>query len=250
MFQETKIVYHQGFQYIPNVRKAQVPGIFKGRPIISLEMANEQELMDCCPTNAIEINPLQIDLGKCTFCGICEKLSPNKIRFTKDFHVSSNRRENLIVKAGEDKEIKVESSLVRSEIRKTLHNSLKLRQVSAAGDNSAEWELNAAGNVQFDIGRFGIEFVASPRHADGIVITGPISINMAKPLEICYNDTPAPKIIVLCGTDAISGGIFAGTPALNRQFIDNHTIDLYIPGNPPHPLTIINGFLDLTGVTR
>jgi Ni,Fe-hydrogenase III small subunit len=124
--------------------------------------------------------------------------------------------------------------------------SLKLRQVSAAGDNSCEWELNAANNVQFDMGRFGIEFVASPRHADGIVITGPISENMAEPLQICYDAVPDPKIVVLVGTDAISGGITGDSSAINRSFLSMYPIDLYIPGNPAHPLTIINGFLDLT----
>jgi Ni,Fe-hydrogenase III small subunit len=123
---------------------------------------------------------------------------------------------------------------------------LKLRQVSAAGDNSCELELNACGNVNFDMGRFGIEFVASPRHADGIVITGPISINMARPLELTYEAVPDPKIIVLAGTDAISGGIFEGSSALDRSFLDKHGIDLYVPGNPIHPLTFINGILELT----
>jgi len=100
--------------------------------------------------------------------------------------------------------------------------------------------------VQFDMSRYGIEFVASPRHADGIVITGPISENMAEPLQICYDAVPEPKIIVLVGTDAISGGIQAGSAALDRSFLDKYPIDLYIPGNPAHPLTIMNGLLDLT----
>ena len=125
--------------------------------------------------------------------------------------------------------------------------SLKLRQVSAGGDGSAELELNATGNVQFDIARFGIEFVASPRHADGLLITGPVTRNMAEALEICYHDTPSPKILILCGTDAISGGIFADSPAIDRVFLDKVPADLYIPGNPPHPLTIINGILKLIG---
>ncbi len=95
------------------------------------------------------------------------------------------------------------------------------------------------------MGRFGIEFVASPRHADGVVITGTITENMARPLQICYDAIPDPKIIILAGTDAISGGIFAESPALNRSFLDNYKVDLYIPGNPVHPLTFINGVLDL-----
>ncbi len=126
--------------------------------------------------------------------------------------------------------------------------ALKLRQVSAGGDNSSEMELAATMNVNFDFGRYGIEFVASPRHADGIVITGPVSENMAEALQICYDAVPEPKIIILAGTDAISGGIFDGYPALNRQFIDNHHIDLYVPGNPVHPLTFINGVMDLLGI--
>jgi Ni,Fe-hydrogenase III small subunit len=166
--------------------------------------------------------------------------------FTKDYKLSTNERECLIIHEGEDAPVEVNPETVRKEIRGVFGRSLKLRQVSAAGDNSCEWELNAANNVQFDMGRFGIEFVASPRHADGIVITGPISDNMAGPLQICYDAVPDPKIIVLVGTDAISGGIFAGSPALNRSFLDKYHIDLYIPGNPAHPLTIINGLLDLT----
>jgi Ni,Fe-hydrogenase III small subunit len=109
-------------------------------------------------------------------------------------------------------------------------------------------ELGAAGNVNFDMGRYGIEFVASPRHADGIVITGPVSENMAGALEICYDATPSPKIIILVGTDAISGGLFADSPAVKRDFIENHHIDLYVPGNPAHPLTFINGVMDLVGL--
>jgi Ni,Fe-hydrogenase III small subunit len=98
------------------------------------------------------------------------------------------------------------------------------------------------------MGRFGIEFVASPRHADGVVITGPISENMAEALEICYNAIPHPKIIILAGTDAISGGIFKASPALNREFLKKYPVDLYVPGNPIHPLTFINGIMDLLGI--
>ena len=94
--------------------------------------------------------------------------------------------------------------------------------------------------------RFGIDFVASPRHADGIVITGPITRNMAEAVQICYDATPEPKIIVLVGTDAISGGLFAGSKSIDRSFLDKYPVDLYIPGNPAHPLTIVNGLLDLT----
>ena len=121
--------------------------------------------------------------------------------------------------------------------------SIKFRQVSAGGCNGCEMELNAAGNANFDMGRFGIDFVASARHADGIVVTGPISKNMAYALEDCYKSTPDPKIVILCGACAISGGVFQNAGKLNREFLEKYPIDLYIPGCPVHPLTFINAVL-------
>jgi Ni,Fe-hydrogenase III small subunit len=245
MITDLKILFHQGKQYIPDVTKVEVPGIFRGRPVISKASFDFEELSEICPVDAIKNSPVSIDLGKCTFCGECAVQFPDKIRFTKDYKLSVNERESLIIKEGQENPILVSPEIVRKEIRKLFGGSLKLRQVSAAGDNSCEWELNACSNVNFDMGRFGIEFVASPRHADGIVITGPISENMAEPLQICYDAVPAPKIIILAGTDAISGGIFAGSKALNRSFLEKYQIDLYVPGNPVHPLTFINGVLDM-----
>jgi|WetSurSiteA1Bulk_404760.scaffolds.fasta_scaffold01219_2 Ni,Fe-hydrogenase III small subunit len=251
---EMRILLHQGKQYIPDVTVVEVPGIFRGRPVITVaaadktadeEAADIKSLIDLCPTAAISGKPLSIDMGKCVFCGECHRVFPSRIRFTKDYKISTNTREGLIIREGQDYPITLNPELVRKEIRKLFGNSLKLRQVSAAGDNSSEWELNAAGNVNFDMGRFGIEFVASPRHADGIVITGPISRNMAEPLQICYDAVPHPKIIILAGTDAISGGIFSGSRALDRSFINKYTVDLYVPGDPVHPLTFINGVLSL-----
>jgi Ni,Fe-hydrogenase III small subunit len=246
MIDNLKILLHQGKQYIPDVTTAVVPGIFRGRPVISAEPVDEAKLVDLCPTNAIGRNPLQIDLGKCVFCGECAKKFPGKIRFTGDHHLATNVRERLIIREGMDEPVSLDPLQIRKEIRTIFAGSLKLRQVSAGGDNSCEWELNACGNVNFDMGRFGIEFVASPRHADGIVITGPITANMARALQMTYDAIPEPKMIILAGTDAISGGIFLGSPALDRSFLERYRVDLYVPGNPVHPLTFINGVLNLT----
>jgi Ni,Fe-hydrogenase III small subunit len=245
MLDNLKILLHQGKQYIPDVTNAEVPGIFRGRPLISTEKVNNDELAALCPTNAISTTPLCIDLGKCTFCGECAFAFPGKIKFTSDYKIATNDRDRLTIKEGRDEPIELNPETIRKEISEYFSGSLKLRQVSAGGDNSCELELNACGNVNFDMGRFGIEFVASPRHADGIVITGPITENMAEPLQICYDAIPEPKIIILAGTDAISGGIFEGSPALNRSFLSKYEIDLYVPGNPIHPLTFINGVLEL-----
>jgi Ni,Fe-hydrogenase III small subunit len=245
MISEVKIVYHQGKQYIPDVTTVEVPGIFRGRPVITSGVVAGEKIAGLCPTGAISASPLSVDMGKCVFCGECEREYPSAIRFTKDYKISSNIRERLIIQEGIDEPVRVVPEKIRKEIRKYFGGSLKLRQVSAGGDNSCEWELNATGNVNFDIGRFGIEFVASPRHADGIVITGPITRNMAEPLQLCYDAVPLPKIIILAGTDAISGGIFSESEALDRSFLTKYPVDLYVPGNPVHPLTFINGVLDL-----
>ena len=265
---EINILRRHGRQYVPDLREAVLPDIFRGRPVISgdITTAEADMVKKLCPVDAVGVDPAApvpghlvagssgmarigctIDLGKCVFCRECAFVLPGKIRFTNDYKMATNVRDRLIVASGNDQPLRLDPDKVRREIRSLFRHALKLRQVSAGGDNSAEMELNAAGNVNFDMGRYGIEFVASPRHADGIVITGPISQNMTEALQICYDAIPAPKIVILAGTDAISGGIFSGSAALNREFLNNHNVDLFVPGNPPHPITFINGILDLIG---
>jgi Ni,Fe-hydrogenase III small subunit len=200
-----------------------------------------------CPVQAIQASPFSLDLGKCEFCRECEFALPGKITFTSDHRIATNDRDKLVIKPGMNDPIQMNPALVRKELRSLFGHALKLRQVSAGGDNSAEMELNACGNVNFDMGRYGIEFVASPRHADGLVITGPITQNMARALRICYDAIPELKLVILVGTEAINGGAFRNSPSLDRSFLNSISVDLFVPGNPPHPLTFINGILDLTG---
>jgi Ni,Fe-hydrogenase III small subunit len=246
---ELKIFFRHGRQYIPDLDKVELTPLFRGRPVINNAITKDEtkKAAELCPVNAITASPCCIDMGKCLFCKECHFAFPDKIAFTNDYRIATNIRENLIVGLGNDIPVKIDADKIRKEIRSYFKHALKLRQVSAAGDNSTEMELNAAGNVNFDMGRYGIEFVASPRHADGIVITGPISQNMAEALQICYDAIPEPKLIILAGTDAISGGIFAGSKALNREFLNKYFVDLFVPGNPVHPLTFIHGVLGLIG---
>ncbi|MCE9567326.1 MAG: NADH:ubiquinone oxidoreductase, partial [Planctomycetes bacterium] len=134
-----------------------------------------------------------------------------------------------------------------ARIRQMFGRSLKLRSVSAGGCNGCELEINATTNVNFDAGRYGIDIVASPRHADGLILSGPITVNMAAALELCYAGMPDPKFVVAVGACAISGGVFEQSPVLDRSFLGRFTPELYVAGCPPHPLAIVNGLLDLIG---
>lgn len=246
---ELNILKSHGSQYIRNLKAVELHPRFRGRPELSGEAKTEdiEELEQLCPTGAISSSPeFALDLGRCMFCGECQLRKPAIVRFTNDCNIASNRRENLIVTAA-SRAVKIDSMAVRPELRRLFGAALKLRQVSAGGDNSCEMELNACGNVNFDMGRFGIEFLASPRHCDGIVVTGPVSQNMSAALQMCYDAVPAPKILILAGTEAISGGLFSESPAIDRSFVERYAVDLYVPGNPMHPLTFINGLRELLG---
>ena len=246
MFDTLKARIYQGNQFIKDIENAPIREQFRGLPILKdANCDNCSKCMNICPTGALKLNPLSIDMGKCTFCGACKNIcSRNAINFSNFYKLASTSRENLIADERTTKESYEKTAVeVKKEITSMFSKSLKLRQVSAGGCNGCEMELNACSNVNFDMGRFGIDFVASPRHADGIVITGPIKKNMAYALEDCYLAVPEPKIIILCGACAISGGIFQNSTEIDRSFLLKHPIDLYVPGCPVHPLTFINAIL-------
>ena len=134
---------------------------------------------------------------------------------------------------------------LNDKMLKIFGRSLKLRQVSAGGCNACELDINVLNTPVFDLSRFGIQFVASPRHADGIVVTGPITRNMREALLKTYEATPEPKIVIAVGGCAISGGIFSDSPQVSKGLNTIIPVDLFIPGCPPHPLTILDGLLRL-----
>ena len=241
-----KVLRSHGWQYIPNLNDVTLTDEFRGRPVLTSteDMSDVKAAAELCPVKAITTAPFMLDLGRCLFCGECALRAPHNIRFTNDYKIGSTSREALIVKEG-DQAIDFHPELVREQIPSLFQGALKLRQVSAGGDASVEMELNATGNVNFDFGRYGVEFVASPRHADGVVITGPISANMAEALDICYNSVPDPKILIVCGSEACSGGLFADSKAVKRDFLERYKVDLWLPGTPTHPMTFIDGVMNM-----
>lgn len=129
--------------------------------------------------------------------------------------------------------------------RQKLGRSLSIREIDAGSCNGCELEIHALGNAFYDIERFGLRFVASPRHADVLLVTGPVTMNMREALERTYNATPAPKWVVAAGDCAADGGCFAGSYAVVGGVSAVVPVDLHIPGCPPAPVTLLKGLIAL-----
>lgn len=249
LFKSISVRRAQGSQYIPDLAAA-VPGGYRARPTIAAGdcPAGCTQCRDVCPSAAIALDPVRIDLGRCVFCGDCETAcGQRRIGFTSDHKLAATERDALIVSAAHPA---IDPVAVNAALRRRYGRSLKLRSVSAGGCNGCEMELNAVGNVNFDFGRYGVDFVASPRHADVLVLSGPITQNMAAALEICWDAMPEPRLLIAVGACAISGGVFADADGVDRSFLERVKPSLYLPGCPCHPLTLINGIMQLLGIGR
>lgn len=239
-------------------QKPALPDRFRGRPVIDGQPVNDAEqIVQSCPTGALSAGDdrkLRLDMGLCIFCGQCEvKTGPAKkdeeacsgtgIKFSREYALATRRREDLVLTGDEQK-------LAEALDKKALllfGHSLKLRQVSAGGCSACEADVNVLNTLLYDLGRFGIQFVASPRHADGLLITGPVTRNMMLALQKTYAAVPKPKIVIAVGACAISGGIYADHEETCNGAGNLLKVDLFIPGCPPHPWTILDGLLRFLG---
>ncbi|MBI3447528.1 MAG: 4Fe-4S dicluster domain-containing protein [Acidobacteria bacterium] len=236
----------------PDGPAPELPDRFRG----ALRVVQERCTAGCsacvaaCPTEAIsrpEGSPVALDLGRCVFCARCVEVCPDgAVTQTRDHRMAARRREDLVI-GGEGAEQARLATALDGKLRRLFGRSLRLRQVSAGGCNACEADTSVLGTIGWDLGRFGIQFVASPRHADGLLITGAVSENMKLALEKTYAAVPPPKIVIAVGACAIAGGPFVGNSGICDGVGSIVAVDLFIPGCPPHPLTILDGLLRLLG---
>jgi Ni,Fe-hydrogenase III small subunit/formate hydrogenlyase subunit 6/NADH:ubiquinone oxidoreductase subunit I len=238
----------------PN-EEPNLPDRFRGLPVLDqARCANGcRECADVCPTGAIVAanGALALDMGRCLFCSECTQSCPEgAIEFSQDYRLACAKRSELVLSSPAPEPQPERVLALSKEIRRLFGRSLKLRVVSAGGCNGCEADVNVLGTIVFDLGRFGIQYVASPRHADGLLITGPVTENMRLALTKTYDAVPDPKIVIAVGACAISGGPYVDHPEVHNGAESVVPVDLFIPGCPPHPYTILEGLLGLLGRAR
>ena len=249
MFKTLLARARQGYRTAPYpVPDPGLPALFRGRPVLDPAKCVDScaACVEVCPTDALRVSEAgpELDLGRCIFCGDCvAACAEGAITLSRDWRVAASKREGLV--ATGDRPLQIDA--LGRELRRLVGRSLRLRQVSAGGCNGCEVEANALGNVVFDASRFGIDFVASPRHADGVLVTGPVTANMKEALLITYEAIAEPKLVIAAGACAISGGLFRDYQEVSNGVEGLLPVDLYVPGCPPHPLTILDGLLRLLG---
>jgi Ni,Fe-hydrogenase III small subunit/formate hydrogenlyase subunit 6/NADH:ubiquinone oxidoreductase subunit I len=251
---------------------ANVSEHFRGRPNFDFEKWKDARLgAEVCPTGAIslrdagDMRTVTVDYGLCVFCGLCAEASLDQaVHNTQEFELATGDRSSLILTAeyrlnqdGTHRELQkvyrqtvnaeanIESlgNETRRQIEKILKRSLAIREVDAGSCNGCELEIVALNNPIYDIERFGIHFVASPRHADMLLVTGPVTRNMELALLKTYRAMAEPKLVIAVGTCGISGGIFGKNYATLGEVEKVVPVDVYIPGCPPRPQALLHGIL-------
>lgn len=249
-----KGIVGNGIETIKNLANSLSSKNYHGSAIFTAEPTNDQRktLEDICPTKALfsikENSAMGLDNGKCIMCGYCSEAAPQTIKISNKPATPAKMKSQIIDYSSpqtlpSEKSYDQIGNELKEKIQKMFGRSLAIRQVDAGSCNGCEIEIAALNNPVYDIERFGIHFVASPRHADVLLVTGPASRNMTIALLRTYEATPDPKIVIAVGACACSGGIFGDTYATTGGIDKVVPVDVYIPGCPPRPEILLQGLL-------
>lgn len=270
MFKILQKTFEVGAATVPYPDAAPViSGRFRGKPEFVFERwADARPAAEACPTGAIAcadadgVRRVTVDYGRCIFCGECEAASPDAVHMTREFDLAALDRQALVLEAGYRLNpdgthagyVPAEAAAARPDaapiIHKVFGRSLAIRQVDAGSCNGCELEITALNNPVHDIERFGIHFVASPRHADMLLVTGPVTRNMELALQKTYAAMPEPRLVVAAGACGISGGIFGTNYASLGGVGTTIPVHAYVPGCPPRPEALLYGILLTLGRLR
>ena len=228
---------------------ADFPERFRGRPVLDRDRCRSgcAQCRNAMPSSLLAFGPsgpAALDVGACLFSPEEASACPEgAISYSSEHRLSARGRQELVTGTGELPPV----AALEASTRRLFGRSLRLRSVAAGSCNGCEAELVALGNVVFDMARFGVQFVASPRHADGLVLTGAVSQNMREAVFRTYEAIPDPKLVIAVGACAINGGPFRDSPEVGNGVPADLPVDLWIAGCPPHPLTVLDGLLRLLG---
>lgn len=202
--------------------------------------------VSACPTAAIKVSEggqVALDRGQCVTCGACVEACPSgTIAYDRSTRTAAIRREDLVLRTDKAHDLQE----FPKDVERPFKRSVDVREVST-GCNATDMEVAATTNAIFDCSRFGIHFVASPRFADALVVTGPVARSMQEPLKRCYEAMADPRLVIAVGTCAISGGVHRGGYAEANGACGHVPVDAFVPGCPPHPWSIIHGILLAAG---
>lgn len=206
---------------------------------------------ELCPTGAIAGHggAVTLDRGRCILCGRCVALQPDRFTFAPDVEIAAVARNQLVVPSQPEDDATLAALQHKlADAVRTLRRSVHIRHVDAGSDGAEEWEVAALTNPVYDVHRLGIFFTASPRHADLLLVTGVGAAGMADPLRRTYHAMPSPKIVLAAGTDAVSGGLVHPTYATRGGIDTIVPVDVWVPGSPPSPFSLLHGILLAIGL--
>lgn len=234
-------------------RPEAAPKALKGKPAINMTLCNScNACVQACPSGALraELDCLALDLSSCIFCGLCEEIChESAIRLTNEYELAASLKSDLTQTYHSDKSAGAEADLellaheVKSKARSMFGRSLHIRHMDTGSCNGCDWDMSCLLNPVHDIQRLGFDFVASPRHADMLFCSGPVTYHLQAALQRTYAAMPEPKLVAAVGTCACSGGVFSGGYAVLGGVDKVLPVDVYIPGCPPRPQAMIQGIL-------